>query len=290
MKIHLGADCPLNLETTLCCGQAFRWEKQAEWWIGVTGQGPFKIRQHADHLESENVSASHVKEYFGLEDDLPNIYTRIGRDRIMRKAIQEFSGLRILRQDPWECLISYICATYKSIPAIKSMIQKLCAKFGDETHFEGRSHHSFPTSTALAEATIAELEQCGLGYRAKYVSGTARIISEGAVDLEQLRLMSYEQARRELLRFPGVGCKVADCVLLFSLGRLEAFPVDVWMRRAILRHYGKHLPHELTTKIESEKSLSNAEYGKLGQFGRSYFGEYAGYAQEYLYHYERVHG
>jgi N-glycosylase/DNA lyase len=241
-------------------------------------------------LEFENVSASHVKEYFGLEDDLPNIYARIGRDRVVRKAIQEFSGLRILRQDPWECLVSYVCATYKSIPAIKSMIQKLCAKFGDETRFEGRSHHSFPTSRALAEATIAELEQCGLGYRAKYVSGTARIVSEGAVDLERLQQVSYEQARKELLRFPGVGCKVADCVSLFSLGKLEAFPVDVWMRRAILRHYARHLPRKLATNMKSEKSLSNAEYEKLSQFGRSHFGEYAGYAQEYLYHHERLHG
>ena len=290
MKIHLGANCPLNLEATLCCGQAFRWKKQTEWWIGVTKEGPFKIRQNADHLEFENVSASHVKEYFGLEDDLSNIYAYISRDQVMRKAIQEFSGLRILRQDPWECLVSYVCATYKSIPAIKSMIQKLCTKFGDKTQFEGYSHHLFPTSLALAEATIAELEQCGLGYRAKYVSGIARIVNDRAVDLERLRQMSYEQARKELLRFPGVGCKVADCVLLFSLGKPEAFPVDVWVRRAVSRHYKEHLPHELATKVESEKSLSNAEYGKLGQFARSYFGKYAGYAQEYLYHFERLHG
>jgi N-glycosylase/DNA lyase len=207
----------------------------------------------------------------------------------MKKAIQEFSGLRILRQDPWECLVSYICATYKSIPAIKNMIQRLCAKFGDETRFEGYSYHFFPTPATLTKATAAELEQCGLGYRAKYVAETAKMVHENCVDFGRLRSMQYEQAREELLRFPGVGRKVADCVLLFSLGKLEAFPVDVWMQRAILRHYAEHLPRELVTKMKRDKPLGNVDHERLGQFGRSYFGECAGYAQEYLYHYERLH-
>jgi N-glycosylase/DNA lyase len=129
--------------------------------------------------------------------------------------------------------------------------------------------------------------ECGLGYRAKYVLETSKRISENN-SLERLRKMPYQQAKKELVAFPGVGLKVADCILLFSLGKTEAFPVDVWVKRVILRHYKPHFPEAFVEKISSHNSLSNGEYEKLNEFGRTYFGEYAGYAQEYLYHYERM--
>lgn len=290
MKIHLEPACPLNLEATLCCGQAFRWEKQGEWWFGVAGQVPLKISKAGDELRFKNASIRFVRSYFGLDDSLPEIFERISKDSHVKDAVREFAGLRILRQDPWECLVSYICATYKSIPAIKNMLLRLCTKFGDEVLFEGRSFHDFPTPERLAQAALSELAECGLGYRARYVSETAKTLLETGLDFEGLRRLPYEEARKALLRLSGVGPKVADCVLLFSLGRLEAFPVDVWMRRVILRHYAKHFPREFVSKMTCEKSLSKAEYERLSLFGRNYFGRYAGYAQEHLYHYERVHG
>ncbi len=290
MSIRLDPTCPLNLEVTLCCGQAFRWEKKSEWWYGVTSQGPFKVRQIGEELQFENAKTTSVRNYFGLDDNLLKIFDEIGRDRHIKNAVCEFRGLRILRQDPWECLASYICATYKSIPSIKNMLLKLCTKFGDKVPFEGHSFFMFPSPERLAKANFRELAECGLGYRAKYICETSKTIKESNFDFKGLRRLPYEEAKRALLCFPGVGPKVADCVLLFSLGKLEAFPVDVWMRRVILRRYAEQFPRKFVDRMANEKSLSRTEYEMLSLFGRNYFGRYAGYAQEYLYHYERFHG
>ena len=274
---------------TLCCGQVFRWELRSGWWYGVVGGRVWKVRQIDEALEYENTEENDVLEYFGLQDDLPWILKGIAKDPYARKAVEKFRGLRILRQDPWECLISYICATYKSIPAIKRMLDQLSIGFGEKIMFEGREFYAFPTRERLARASISRLSKCGLGYRTKYVKETAKIAGRHAFDLGGLRGMCYDKARKELLKLPGVGPKVADCVLLFSLGKTEAFPVDVWMRRVILRHYAQQLQEEFTRRLLEEKSLSNTEYARLSFFGRNYFGKYAGYAQEYLYHCERTH-
>jgi N-glycosylase/DNA lyase len=278
---------PFNLDVTLCCGQVFRWEKNCDWWYGVAGDRAFKIRQVNAELEFANVDEKFVENYFGLDDDLQEICGDVGKDEHVKKALRQFWGLRIIRQDPWECLISYICATYKSIAAIKHMLLKLSKKFGEKTSLGNRDFYTFPTPENLAKTTESDLMACGLGYRAKYVLETSKRISENN-GLESLRKMPYQQAKKELVTFPGVGLKVADCVLLFSLGKLEAFPVDVWVKRVILRHYKPHFPAVFIEKISSHASLSNAEYEKLNEFGRTYFGDYAGYAQEYLYHYERT--
>jgi N-glycosylase/DNA lyase len=288
LKIRLDVSCPLNLKATLCCGQAFRWDKRAEWWYGVVRDNVFKIRQVGDRLEFENADADSVNDYFGLHDDLPRIYSLISKDKQIRQAIEMFKGLRILRQDPWECLISYICATYKSIPAIKQMISSLSQKLGNEVRFDGYDFYTFPTAEKLAKASLAELSTCYLGYRAKYIRETAIVIHENDFELECLRKMPYDKAKKQLLDFSGVGSKVADCVLLFSLGKSEAFPIDVWLKRAILRRYSSHFPREFIMKIRNKESLTSTEYEKLNLFGREHFGAYAGYAQEYLYHYERT--
>jgi len=289
MKIHLNQGCPLDLNFTLCCGQTFRWEKHGEWWYGVVRDRVFKVRQTGDELEVENADLFFIKEYFGLNDDLSTIGFQIGKDVHIKKAFKTFNGLRILRQDPWECLISYICATYKNIAAIKRMLLELSRKFGNGSHFDDHEFFSFPKPETLAKASIAELAECGLGYRARYVLETAKMVYENDFDFRLLSRVDYEKAKVKLLDFPGVGLKVADCVLLFSLGKLKAFPVDVWMKRVIQRHYAKHFPEDFIKKIASERSPNKKEYEKLNQFGREYFGEYSGYAQEYLYHYERMH-
>jgi N-glycosylase/DNA lyase len=140
----------------------------------------------------------------------------------------------------------------------------------------------------LAKATSENLRECELGYRVKYVSETSKEIFKNGYELEQLKKASYDQAKEELLRFPGVGPKVADCVLLFSLEKLDAFPVDVWIRRAVLKYYASSFPSEFVDAISRQKCLSGSGYRRLNLFGRQYFGKYAGYAQEYLYHYERT--
>jgi len=288
MKLLLDSSRPFDLDLTLCCGQAFRWDKHADWWYGVAKGEVVKIRQTNEELEFENVEKDFVANYFGLRDDLTAILSSIRKDKHIEKAIHQCAGLRILRQEPWECLISYICATYKNIAAIKRMIFTLSKRFGEQIRFERRNYYSFPSPEKLARAGLKELAECELGYRAKYVSQTAKAVCEKGFELENLRAASYEQAKQALLELPGVGQKVADCVLLFSLGKLEAFPVDVWVRRALLKHYARHFPEDFVKKILKEDSLSDSQYRQLNWFGREFFRKYAGYAQEYLYHYERT--
>ena len=277
-----------DLDFSLCCGQVFRWKKIGEWWYGVVGENVVKIRQCGSELEFEGASEDFVSRYFGLDDDLVQINHCIAKDVFIQKALKRFNGLRIVHQVPWECLISFICATYKSIAAIELMLKKISTKYGERQFFDGKEFYTFPSEERLAVASENGLLECGLGYRAKYVQATAKKILEERINLEALRSVPYLEARKLLLEFAGVGLKVADCVLLFSLDKLEAFPVDVWVKRVVLNHYANQLPSELMNRLSSHSSLTNGEYLKVGDWARSYFGAYAGYAQEYLYHYERT--
>jgi N-glycosylase/DNA lyase len=277
-----------DLDFSLCCGQVFRWQKVNGWWYGIVGEKVVKVCQCGAELQFENVSVEFVQSYFGLTDDLAQISQCIGKDDYVKKALQRFEGLRIVRQLPWECLISFICATYKSIAAIELMLKKLSIKFGEKQVFDGMDFYTFPTVERLADANENELQECGLGYRAKYVQASAKKIRDQKINLENLKNLPYLEARKKLLDFSGVGLKVADCVLLFSLRKLEAFPVDVWVKRVILNHYADQLPEPFVKKLQSHTSLANGEYQKIGDFARTYFGAYAGYAQEYLFLYERT--
>lgn len=279
---------PFDLDATLCCGQVFRWEKKDEWWYGIVENKVLKVRQVCSELDFENVDEKFIVNYFRLDDDLQQINGRIGRDEYIGKAIRKFWGLRIVRQSPWECLASYICATFKSIAAIKNMLFKLSKKFGECIRLDGFEFYSFPTPERIAKETESNLRECGLGYRAKYLLDTSKKLIDDKLDLEDLRKKSYLETKKLLCGFPGVGLKVADCVLLFSLEKLEAFPVDVWVKRVIQRHYAENFSQEFIDRVSKNRAFSNKEYERLNEFGRNYFGEYAGYAQEYLYHYERM--
>jgi N-glycosylase/DNA lyase len=203
----------------------------------------------------------------------------INKDAVIRKALIQLEGLRLIRQDPWECLISFICATFANIPRIKAMVHKLCQAFGQPITWNGYTEYLFPSPHKLASASINQLLACNLGYRAKYVKAAASRILRGEVCLPQLRSMPYLEAKQELLRIEGVGQKVADCVLLFSLEHLKAFPVDRWIQRILVTKYPQHLSNEVLNR----KALTSQVYKELSSFGQSYFGNYAGYAQEYLY-------
>ena len=279
---------PFSLDVTLCCGQVFRWEKRGEWWYGIVGDRVFKVRQTPAALSFEDVDDRFIRRYFSLDHDLQRISEKIGKDEHVKAALRQFRGLRIVRQSPWECLISFICATYKSVAAIRQMLNKLSARFGEKTVFDGYDFYTFPGPEKLGNAAEKALRSCGLGYRAKYVRETSRIILEGEFELEGLRSLPYQLAKERLCELQGVGAKVADCVLLFSLDRLDAFPVDVWVKRILLKYYADRFPSALVQRLLGKESLSNTDYERLNEFGRGYFGEYAGYAQEYLYHYERM--
>lgn len=276
-----------DLDHTLECGQSFRWEKLNGWWYGVVEGKAVKTKQVDDKLLfqtfPERTEANFVENYFRLDDNLHHIFSKINRDKHMGEAIQRFRGLRIIRQEPWECLISYICATNTNIPAIKNMVLNLSKQFGRKIMFEGRDFYTFPKPSDLADADLKQVKACKLGFRAERVLKTSRIVHNKELTLESLRKMNYVKAKRELLSLPGVGQKVADCVLLFSLDKLEAFPVDVWVKRAILDFYSNRFEESFVNKISRKTSLTSGEYEKISSFARAYFGEYAGYAQEYLF-------
>jgi len=279
---------PFDLDFSLCCGQVFRWQKLDGWWYGAVGDKVLKIRQCGCELEFEGADEGFVRYYFRLDDDLAEIGRCVDRDSYIHTALKQYAGLRLVRQEPWNCLVGFICSIQKNIPAIENMLQQMSSLFGVEREFDGKAFHLFPTAEQLALASEIGLRKCSLGFRAKYVKATAQKIVDENFDLNSLRQLPYLEARSKLLEFMGVGLKVADCVLLFSLDKTEAFPVDVWVKRVILNHYSDKLSSELVKRLQSRQTLTNKEYLKIGDFARGYFGQYAGYAQEYLYHYERT--
>jgi N-glycosylase/DNA lyase len=204
-----------------------------------------------------------------------------------------------MKQDVWECLLSFAVATNSNIPRIAGMISNLCDRLGDEVEFEGDHYRLFPGPERVAGADLAVLTACGLGYRAKFVKSIAEGVIEGRVNLEELRLHDYPRARELLTEkilgrktLIGIGPKVADCVLLFSCDKYSAFPIDVWVARVLARYYphlfDPDLREKLTAVVLGKTGLSEAIYDRIAERARSYFGEYAGYAQQYLFHYERM--
>jgi N-glycosylase/DNA lyase len=297
-KLNL-ATIPFDLGHTLDSGQAFRWSLRGGWWHGALRGGVIKVRQEGDSLicvaSGDRLTPHEVHEYFRLDDSLERIYSGIMKDDHATEAIQRFYGLRLIDQDVWECLVSFVIATNTNIPRIKLMISRLCDAFGEKVSFDGNDYSLFPTPESLAAASHDDLARCGLGYRTRFVSSVAKRVFAGGVDLEELRLLDYERARDVLIErllgektLLGIGRKAADCVLLFSCGKDSAFPIDIWMARVLFRYYPKLFSKELGRRLASHLSgsakLSAGTYEQISASMREYFGEYAGYAQQYLFH------
>jgi N-glycosylase/DNA lyase len=296
---------PFDLAYTLDSGQAFRWVNRNDAWYGVVGNGVLKVRQEGFTLfcssSSAELDSRFVHSYFRLNDDFEAIMASIMKDDTITDAFERFRGLRLMRQDVWECLLSFVIATNTNIPRIKGMISNLCERFGEKTTFDDLTYSLFPTPERLAEASVKDLTACGLGYRAKFVGAIAETVSSGRVNLDELRLHDYPRAKGLLLErilekktFLGIGRKVADCVLLFSCDKDEAFPIDVWIARALAGFY-PHLFSEgvvarLNSKLAGKSTISEKTYEAMSEAARAYFGPYAGYAQQYLFHYTRNAG
>jgi N-glycosylase/DNA lyase len=278
-----------DLAVTLECGQAFRWRREADgWFVGVVGKEVWRLRQEGDVLKwscsretfsppsqrSDNRECdSRPQYYLSLDRSLPQIIATFPDDEILCEAVQQHNGLRVLRQEPWECLCSFIASSTKQIVQVCQIVELLARCFGEPVE-EG--FHAFPTVTAIARASNEQLRDCKLGFRAKNLLAAARMIDSGAVKLDALRAMKYERALEELVRLPGVGDKIAGCVLLFSCGFDQAFPIDVWIERALHRIY---FPRKRTVT-----------HRQLREFTRTHFGPCAGWAQQYLFFQERMRG
>ena len=252
----------LDLDHTLGCGQVFRWRKEGDEWKGVVDGRMVTLRQTGDRIGVSGMSEERFARYFRQDDDLQAIYQELGGDALLSSYFTKYRGLRLVRQDPWECMASYVLATNANIPRIQGMIEKVCRTFG--TEMDG--FYAFPTPGQLLDR-CERSESCGLGYRSKRFIELARLVQREEVDFSGLMSMGYEECVQELVRLPGIGPKVADCVSVFSLEHLEAFPVDVRIRKAMAELYGMEGSYRTVNRLSREK-----------------FGRWAGYAQEYIYY------
>ncbi len=268
----------INLEHTINSGQVFLWNKIGEEWVGVNGQEIIIAQQDSLKIRSSSGKADY---FFREEDNLKKVLSNIRKDKIVNSAVMRFPGLRLVRQDTFQCYISFICSSNASIRNIKLMLTNLCKKFGEKTEFNKHECFTFPTPKKLAAASMKQLLDCKLGFRAKYVRDAVKIVDSGRLDLEFLKKMDYQSSLEKLRTIYGIGNKIADCILLFSLDKLEAFPIDRWSQRILLKYYSK-----IFNDI-NEKPLTEKKYEELHKEIVNYFGPYAGYAQQFLFKMER---
>jgi N-glycosylase/DNA lyase len=274
--LSLKKNQPFNLDITLSCGQVFRWDKSADgWWYGVVGSRVIKMRQDGTNLTFDGAPASFIRHYFSLDLDLDAVLKSIDCDPFIHQLIRNNRGLRLVRQPPWECTISYICSTNSNIPTIRRRIAAIAVRYGTPVEFEGRTYYTFPGPTSISCEGHEGLTECRLGYRQSYVFGTSCSVSDENVWEETVRRLPCEDARKELMKLHGIGPKAADCILLFAFQKYETFPVDVWIRRIMQEHY---LP-----EMRTGSPLTTREYDTIRKYAREHFGAYCGYAQEYLF-------
>jgi N-glycosylase/DNA lyase len=274
--IVLSHNQQFSLDQTLGCGQVFRWDRTENgWWYGVVGERVIRIRQDGSRLTFKGAPSSLIIKYFSLDLDLRPILKSIDQDPFIHAAINQCAGLRLIRQPKWECLVSYICSTNSNIPMIRRRVAAIAQQFGKEITFEEKTYFSFPDPFAISCSGGHAITDCKLGYRTPYVLDTACKIADIRKWEDTITALPYEEARRQLMQLPGVGPKAADCILLFAFQKYEAFPVDIWIRRIMQHNYIK------TLNISS--ALTIKEYETIRRFAKSHFGEYCGYAQEYLY-------
>lgn len=266
-----------DLELTLTCGQTFCWSCFDGKLYGEGGERFYTFRRGKPLIVEEKeervfvkteLSESEVRKALGLEEDLERIFSGFPDDRKIEKARKNFPGLRIVQDEFFPCLISYLCSPQMRISRIKEMHNDIARKWGGKVEVNGEELVRFPTQEELSEATEKELRDIGVGYRAKYIVETLEILEAG-FDAEKIDGMDYKEAREYMKQLYGVGDKVADCVLLFSKGFYEAPPLDTWAKKAMEKHYPE---------------LYSEEYGEMVENIQGRFGEYSGYAAEYLFH------
>ena len=266
----------INVENSINSGQVFLWKKNGEYWDGVNGQDVLHVNKSGAITSYQNLET----DFFRKKDDLDLILKSISKDKTVQNAVKKYSGLRILRQDPFQCLISFIVSSNSNIQKIKSSLEKICKKFGTKIKFQNQEFFLFPKPTNLAKASINEITECGVGYRARFIKDAARLVFLNKIDFDYLEKCNYQDAKNNICLVPGIGNKVADCILLFALNKLEAFPLDRWMIRILEKYYAEKF--NLKTKTITEK-----QYSVLHEKIVNHFGPYAGYSQQFLFKMER---
>ena len=263
-----------NLDDTINSGQVFLWKKFDSKWYGVNGK---KVLILEEKLDKNNKD---IHNFFRFDDNFQKIKNQLSKDNVVKDAIKKFPGMRILRQDPFQCYISFIVSSNSNIPNIQTRLEKLCHTFGEKKMIQAKEFFLFPEPKILADASIENIAKCGLGYRSKYVKEAAIAVDKGIIDFPSIKKLDYQNARDTLCQVFGIGKKVADCILLFSLDKLEAVPLDRWVLRILQKYYSKEF--QITTKTITDKTYDNL-HDKIVE----HFGKYAGYGQQFLFKNER---
>lgn len=256
-----------NLKHTLESGQFFRYKKIREHYYIVTHDKFFKARQEGDKLEFEGANKKFVQQFFGLTQDCDCIKKELQKDAHTSNALQQYNGLRILEQQPWQALTAFICSSASNIPKITMNVNMLAETFGKKINLDNETAHLFPEQGEMND--LQKIKNCKTGFRAKYLHEANKLPKDFLSETAKLK---YNDALAKLTTMNGVGEKIADCTLLFGFKRFESFPVDVWIKRTIEELY-------FANKEKNKKEIKN--------FGVQKFGKYAGYANQYLYHWRR---
>ena len=275
---------PLDLESTLFSGQVFRWRKRESWYEGVVSGRIVRLREveggiaFATALDDEDFIASQLRDYFSLGFDLSDVHSTLSRDSYLREIIDRYRGMRVLRQDPWETTLSFLCAQNSNVQRITRNVEDMCRSFGRAMSFGGHTRHAYPTPEALAGAGEGALRDLGLGYRARYIVAAAERVAGGEIDLRALRNASYDGALDALMTLDGIGDKVANCIMLFCMDKPQAFPVDT------------HILQVLRERYPEAEEVHSSGIRRVRAWAQEYFAPYAGYANHYLFHSRRVEG
>jgi len=283
-KIEIEIKDSFNLEDIFECGQCFRWNKAEDGsYVGIIKDSVVKVKKEKDKVTFEGTSVGNesfkdiIYEYFDLNTDyreLKDILRKV--DSNMKEAISFGEGIRILNQDLWECIISFIISANNNIPRIKGIIERISKNYGRKIEFEGKEYYLFPTPEELSKASKEDLRALGTGFRDIRIYNTTKKIFEDKEYLSRIEnLSSTDEMREELLKLDGVGPKVADCILLFSLKRFDVFPIDVWVRRVM---------NDLYIHAQDEDRINKKEILKIAN---DKFGSLSGLAQQYLFYWKR---
>ncbi|ARS63851.1 Endonuclease III [Candidatus Nitrosomarinus catalina] len=266
----------IDIDNSINSGQVFLWKKIKKNWYGIDGQNILKISQGGKIESIQNTKT----DFFRKNDDIQKIIKSISKDKTVKKAIRQYEGLRLFNQDPFQCMISFIISSNSNIQKIKNSLEKISKKFGTKLVVQNEEFYLFPRPEKIARASIDEIKICGVGYRAPFIKEAAKMVTSKKINFEYLKNSDYNETKRNLRLIPGVGNKVADCIMLFSLNKLDAFPLDTWMIKILEKYYSNEF--HIETKTITEK-----QYEILHKKIVDYFGQYCGYAQQFLFKMER---
>ena len=266
----------IDIDNSINSGQVFLWEKDGINWYGINGQDILKINENGAIKSILNLKIN----FFRKNDNIQEIIRSISKDKTVKKAVKEYEGLRIFKQEPFQCMISFIISSNSNIQKIKNSLEKITKKFGTKVTIQNKEFFLFPKPEKIVNASINEIKTCGVGYRAPFIKEAAKMVILKKIDFTYLEKCDYQEAKKNICLVPGIGNKVADCIMLFSLNKLEAFPLDTWMIKILEKYYSNEF------KIET-KTITTKQYDILHEKIVNYFGPYCGYAQQFLFKMER---